>query len=433
MRDPDEAGRRRFAYYAPRIRCALDPPWNPGPRILKALKSPLLSKPLIPNLRKMSIMATACASRSLDFLHEGVKDIDIQEVESPYQSPDQPEIIQFYNKLPRSIPGVQRLILRAITGLNATRTRALAEALLPLTRLEHLELFNTKGLPAVVRTLSSHTSLRKVVLSSDAFYEELKALPNFQWKYELDAPIFPSTESLSMSLPIGGGVASMLADIRKSHSLQHLTLLDGSDSDEYQTTRDIRAVCEEIGRHETLRLLHLRYLSHEVTMEYIGPILQCRQLENLAIDTNLNVFLIDEDIRALATALPLLQKLKFNNSEPYHYGQEATTLTSYSILYLLAACPVLSSIELLVRTDRRATPTTSKVARAAIPARETLVLSIGLSPIDFDDFARVAGFIRSLGVRQTIQIEAWSESTIQNHNMDTDFPARWEEIQCMLE
>lgn len=338
----------------------------------------------------------------------------------------------------RLAPGLRKLVLTAIAELDPLQTCSLASDLLSLTSLERLEMSSTQGLPTVVHILSTHPNLKEVILSSDSFdspYNPCGALPDFHWTTTEHQHAFSSLQNLSVTLPIGPGVASMLADIRKSHSLKQLVLSDGLNSDigEDFAVRDVPSVCKEIGLHDQLQVLHLRYVSHKITMAYVEPLLRCRLLEILIIDTNCHVFLDDNDILTVATSLPLLRQFKFNLTEPHEHFEEESRLTLTSVTYLLSACPNLSDIEMLL--DAVYQP--PKVEEGWIPARDTLKLTIGLSLIDDieEDYTKIVAFLQSLKIQQVIQIEAWSETLLPPHpssHVDIPYISRWERVQRML-
>lgn len=170
-------------------------------------------------------------------------------------------------------------------------------------------------------------------------------------------------------------------------------------------------------------------------MEHIGPLLQCRHLETLVVEAGATqtILLSDSDMHTLATSLPVLRSLKINVSEPYEYGEEETTLSLLSIVHLLAVCPEISSIELLLNA-KLPIPRSDVVDVAHIAIRDSLKLIIGFCPVHRDQHREIATFLKNLGVRETVHIEAWSEDLPRpTREMEFDYVRVWEEVQRLLE
>lgn len=309
-------------------------------------------------------------------------------------------------------------------------------SILSLTQLVQLEIRLTQGHANLIQKLSNHPNIQKLVFSVPPTDRPPHDLPDFHWTTAGEELILPNLEFFSAILPMTQGIARLLTDLRRSHSLRQLILWDAWDSDmelkEGAAKRDALAVCREIGRHSDLRTLELRFLPSDLTMALIGPITRCQLLENLAIDVNTLIELHDDDVHALATSLPLLRKIKINASEPYEYGEEETSLSLMSLVHLLAACQDLSSIEMLLDA-RLPVPQPDTVERARIPARESLKLIVAFSPIGDDQYDRIALFLQSLGIQGTVTVEAWSEDLPPpSGKMDVDYVSMWAEVKQMM-
>lgn len=344
-------------------------------------------------------------------------------------------ISDYHRKVFHLSPNLQTLTLHAIAHLGVSDAACLATSILSLTQLVQLEMQITQGHAEVIRNLSSHPNLRKLVFSSPSANRAPRDVPDFPWT-TVGEPILPGLEMFSSILPTTQATAILLMDLRRSHSLKQLMLSDALDSDvereEEETSRDASAVCREIGRHTDLQTLELRFLPTVLSMALIGPIMRCQLLETLAIDVNTMIDLQDDDVHALATSLPRLRKLKLNVSAPYEYGEEDTSLSLMSIVHLVAACRNLSSIEMLLDA-RLPIPQPDTVEAARIPARESLKLIVAFSPIGDDRYEGIALFLQSLGVQRTITMEAWSEDLPPPpRKMKVDYLSMWAEVKQMM-
>ena len=362
----------------------------------------------------------------------------------------QADLVEFYSKLVPLATNVHRLILRGVEDLNSDQISSFATSLLSLTQLEHLELGQVRPSSIIVDLLSRLPNLKKVVLTSYPYFSRAQPGLSFKERPEKQA-VFPSLESLSAALHVASGTAAMLIAIRDSHSLKELTI---SDADSHQpgnaAERDLPKLCDAIARHDDLRLLHLRRLSDTIAMNKIFSILQCSLLENLIIEANPGILLQDEDILDLAMALPLLQTIKIAATVPVVKNMGTSTLSLQSIIWLLAECPSLSSIEMIVDATGDI-PDVDDVEVADIEGRESLKLIIGYSPIDRDSVEEVADFLDALPVLRVIQIEPrpWTPSDHHSDSEESDSGGRctcyqyeenedvglsmWEEVQSILE
>lgn len=254
---------------------------------------------------------------------------------------------------------------------------------------------------------------------------------SFHWPANHDKPVFPSLETLIVSLPLGSGTIAMLADIRKSHALTELSLLDGTNASEHGPDRNLHQLCNEISRHrKNLRRVELHFFDEPAPgFAHFMPILECGKLECLKIFPNGAITVQDSHILLLATALPLLKIMFLTPLEPYLQRHQSTTLTLLSMVHLLSKCPAISSLHILLDA-RSHVPDSTTVTAARIPPRKSLELTMIYSPITTSKHEEVVSFLRSLGVEETIKIITSTVASAAAKRVG--YAQRWDGIQTSL-
>lgn len=365
------------------------------------------------------------------FFHPNLHTIVTEETRAG-TPPTQAWLFNLHKIIIRQAPQIKELSFLGLGRLSASQARSLVQATLALRRLEILEIRDVQDLPSLLHVLSHHVTIKNIHITSSEF-NNLHALPEFEWNPEHKAALFPSLEKLIVSLPFGRDTIAMLADIRESGSLTELNLMNGRDTGE-KKPGSLHQLCEAVSRHEALRSLALHQLAQSsLGLDHFRPLLQCRMLGSLKIHTSEAFFLRDFELLDVATALPRLHTLAIIPTDVYLTKAQATSLSLLSIVHCLAKCPNLSSLAILVDA-RRQVPDVAAVSSACIPPRSELELVMVYSPIGPSGHAKIASFLRSLGVQERIRIRtesSGSEALVQMA-LKVGYVQRWEAVHKLL-
>lgn len=414
------------------------PTLTPGPGILGELEHLAQSGPLVPKLEMLDVYATPDSTLAYRFMYPGLQTVATIEALSYHTTPDPPFLMNFYHNIIHRVPQLQKLCLHGFGQLSETQMGSLAVGVLALSNLRLLELDDVQGLPRILHTISKHSTLQRIHIASQAFSNGTRALPDFQWTVnpsDRQESILPALKNLIVTLPIAQGTVDMLTGIRRTHSLEELVMGDAIDAGSYGANRNLRALCEEVGHHQDLRQLQLQYVDVP-SFNFVPfiPLLRCSKLECLTITTNGAVYVTDSELAKLASALPLLRIFVLCPEESYLSQSQLTSSSLASVVHLLANCPHLFAIEILVHAARQV-PSVATVRQSQIPPRESLELTMIYSPIGEGKNEQIVDFMRSLHVRRPVKIKVArgyakepSEAAIQ-----VGFVKRWHIVGCTLD
>lgn len=324
------------------------------------------------------------------FVHQGLREIQYTNKILPfnYSVPDGDCLVTFINTFAQQACRLQGLYFSGTHPLDANQAVSLAKAVLALPHLETIQITQSEGLTGIIHTLAMHPNVKKIIVGGKVV--------NFDWNSYTyrNASIFPNLEKLAISLPAGPGTVAILRDIRKSRSLVELSLSGDINEVLYGLNRNPRQLYEGVGHHQDLRRLELDCVeSWHFDFSVVEPILQCNLLEHLSVHTSHCIYINESQMRELAEALPLLRTLTLIPTESHLLRVRSGASTLLSIVHLLANCPKLSRIEILVDV-RSQIPDVASVNQVNIAQRESLELIMTYSAIGEGKNEGIIDFMR---------------------------------------
>lgn len=106
--DPDDAGRARFALYAPHIRWAFVPPWEAGPRIVRELKYLKAHGPLLPKVRKLTIFDAPSTNLVLYFAQPKLRELRSETLEG-FMKLDGRDLLALQRSIVSQVPQLNKI------------------------------------------------------------------------------------------------------------------------------------------------------------------------------------------------------------------------------------------------------------------------------------------------------------------------------------